>query len=742
MLAVTLLVAVCLTNFLLGIFVIANNPKAKLNLLFAALTFSLAVWAVVSFLEDAGLSHHIISLLVKADFALASIMVALFFWFCYELSAARGRYVLPAMLSMAIINIAIPIAGQAVTLEFLPNRVKFIPQPGYTFFMAYTALSILIGLGLLIYRYRKSSGRKKIQLKFIFLGLALMAFIMSLTNIILPNLMNVSPLITRLGIYSILFFTGFTAYAVIKLRFMDIRLLVARSVAYILLLTTLAAFYTLAAFELTAWLFPYSNFTLSEYGVYVILAIILAFSFQPLRRFFEHITDEIFYRDHYDTQNVLNQVSKILASELLLRKLLDSSLEQICQNIKVEIGQFIILETGKIYHVSHFGPLPDKLITLPELHKLSQPMLIADELPDGDAKAVLQRHSLRLSAVLKTNDVMVGYLLLGEKSSGDIYSNQDLGMLEILTSELALAIVNAKAYEEISQFNATLQQKINEETLDLRAANTKLKALDRAKDEFISIASHQLRTPLTSIKGYLSMLREGDVSRMTIEQRQFIDYAYTGSERLVSLISDLLNVSRLSTGRFMLEKQSVDLVEVAADEIKQLWAHAEVKGLQIILKHPKRQIPKLELDENKTRQVIMNFIDNAIYYTPRGSITVSIESDHQNLRLMVSDTGIGVPVTEQKKLFTKFYRAQNAQAIRPDGTGLGLYLAKKVIEDQGGRVVFSSVEGQGSTFGFEFPIPRSSHYHMPIAKSSATPKSISGLVSARRKPVKKTVSSL
>jgi signal transduction histidine kinase len=112
----------------------------------------------------------------------------------------------------------------------------------------------------------------------------------------------------------------------------------------------------------------------------------------------------------------------------------------------------------------------------------------------------------------------------------------------------------------------------------------------------------------------------------------------------------------------------------------------------------------VELDEGKTRQVIMNFIDNALYYTPKGDVTVTLDRAKDKVRLEVKDTGIGVPKEAREKLFTKFFRAGNAQMVRPDGTGLGLYLAKRVIEDQGGTIIFESVEGKGSTFGFELPI--------------------------------------
>ena len=266
-----------------------------------------------------------------------------------------------------------------------------------------------------------------------------------------------------------------------------------------------------------------------------------------------------------------------------------------------------------------------------------------------------------------------------------------------------VALQNAKAYAEIQEFNVTLQARVDHATGRLRVANRHLKELDRAKDEFISMASHQLRTPLTTIKGYLSMMLEGDAGRMSSAQKEFVGYAFSSSERMVNLISDLLNVSRLSAGRFLIQTKPTDMVQMIADEVRQLETHASAKGIKLIFDRPQSPLPPAQIDDNKTRQVIMNFIDNAIYYTQKGEVRVKLKQTPEIVRLEVTDTGIGVPDDAKKKLFSKFYRADNAQVVRPDGTGLGLYLAKRVVEDQGGTIIFSSAEGKGSTFGFELP---------------------------------------
>lgn len=263
-----------------------------------------------------------------------------------------------------------------------------------------------------------------------------------------------------------------------------------------------------------------------------------------------------------------------------------------------------------------------------------------------------------------------------------------------------------------------LQQKVEAATRELKAANLELQRLDETKDEFVSMASHQLRTPLTSVKGYLSMVLEGDAGKLNDDQRKLLMEAFTSSERMVRLIGDFLNVSRLQNGRFVIDRsEQVDLAKIVENEIANVQEIAEGKGIGIAYHQPSH-FPALFLDEDKLRQVIMNYLDNAIFYSPE-SKTVSVRlytSDGQAI-LEVVDHGIGVPKAAQGKLFTKFFRADNARKQRPDGTGIGLYLAKKVVDGHDGKVIFSSKEGEGSTFGFRLPIKKLSAPPKPDATS-------------------------
>lgn len=322
---------------------------------------------------------------------------------------------------------------------------------------------------------------------------------------------------------------------------------------------------------------------------------------------------------------------------------------------------------------------------------------------EAEIRRMLKSYRVDFVMPLIRGAQIIGFLFLGPRRSG-AYNNYDIGMVFDIKHELAIAVQNAASLEAVKELNAHLQQRIDTATEELRTSNDQLRGLDTAKDEFVSMASHQLRTPLTSVKGYISMVLEGDAGKITKMQKQFLHEALTSSERMVHLINDFLNVSRVQTGKFMIEKRDVDLAKVVRQEVHSLQSTAESRDLKLKLDVPASPVV-LPVDEGKLRQVIMNFIDNALYYSrPGTAINVSLRSSPHGVRLEVQDHGIGVPVRQQAKLFTKFFRADNARTQRPDGTGVGLYLAKMVIDGHGGKVLFLSKEGIGSTFGFILPL--------------------------------------
>ncbi|HTK60692.1 MAG TPA: ATP-binding protein [Candidatus Baltobacteraceae bacterium] len=232
---------------------------------------------------------------------------------------------------------------------------------------------------------------------------------------------------------------------------------------------------------------------------------------------------------------------------------------------------------------------------------------------------------------------------------------------------------------------------------------TERRQLDRQKSEFIFLASHQLRTPLTAIKWFLEMVLSGDAGKLEETQEKFLKNAFESNERMIDLINDLLSVSRIESGTIELVPVETNLNEMLKGVIDESRPLADAK--RIAIEYFPVDLPRIEIDPKLVRQVFMNLISNAIKYTPTGGqVRVSSGREGDFLTFSVKDTGIGVPPEEQPLLFTKFFRATNAAKSDAEGTGLGLYVVKEVVELSGGKLKFESALGQGSTFTFTLPV--------------------------------------
>ncbi len=240
----------------------------------------------------------------------------------------------------------------------------------------------------------------------------------------------------------------------------------------------------------------------------------------------------------------------------------------------------------------------------------------------------------------------------------------------------------------------------------LAEANAELKRLDRSKTEFISIASHQLRTPLTAIKGFVSLLLEGAYGKVPQETKEVLSKISVANERIIQLVEDLLNISRMETGRLQYEYAEVDIVPLLGELRDAFSVSAKKRGLSLIFDEYCGDVPLLVwIDRRKSFEVISNLIDNAIKYTPSGSVHVQAEKTGDFVRISVRDTGLGISQDTMAHLFLKFSRGEGGRKMFANGTGLGLYVGKNLVEAQGGRIwAESEGPGKGSTFFVEFPM--------------------------------------
>lgn len=704
----------------IGLFVFSRDMRRWSNRIYGLMTLSFILLAVANWFTVGKLTDPYIVLLCIRLVTVATTMVLMCLFFLTQVLAVEAgtshysRALNKFILSFSLVTIALNLSPFVFTSVALAADGSVSPTVSWgvaVFALHSMSVALLITLHL-FGELRHRSKRRRGQATAILVGLAPTLVLAPITSFVLPVMFEVTWTAILSPLY-VVFLVVAVAYAMIRHGMFDIRLAAVRTAAYILTIATLAAIYIVLVYLFSSLVLR--NQTAETAGLLSPIAIgsalIIALVFQPIKRTFDKVTDRLFYKDNYSISQFIARINKALNSTNDLRTLLERT-------------SFEVLSTLKASHAFFFVSLPEDRYVTAGTHRRARPspaefaecdtylsdnavdMVLASQLGDNHPlRRLMVSHRIEFLMPLRKRGFIIGYLCLGEPRKLG-YTNRDLHALSLLTDELTIAIQNALSVEEVRKLNDTLEQRIAAATKELRASNSQLQRLDEAKDEFISMASHQLRTPLTSIKGYISMLAEGDVGEVSKEQKRLLDEAFISSERMVRLIGDFLNVSRVQTGKFVIEKRSVDLAALIQREIDGLSQHAVSRGLKFVYKQPKN-IPPLEIDENKIQQVIMNFCDNAIFYSKeKGKITITLEEGVGYVEFRVTDNGIGVPEAEQPRLFNKFFRATNARRARPDGTGVGLFLAKKVISEHGGSVIFESKEGKGSTFGFRLPVSK------------------------------------
>lgn len=244
----------------------------------------------------------------------------------------------------------------------------------------------------------------------------------------------------------------------------------------------------------------------------------------------------------------------------------------------------------------------------------------------------------------------------------------------------------------------------------VQAANERLQSLDRLKDEFVSLASHELRTPMTAIKSYLYLLleRRSEIGPLTPKQETYLQNTYTSTERLIKLVNDMLNVSRIEAGRLIISPHPTNILQLSQEVLTEVLPTAQQQQLSLVLQPPLAPLPLVNADPDKIKQVLFNLIGNSLKFTPPGgTITLSFAKKGDVIEIHVSDTGKGIKPEDLPKLFHKFGMIEGnyLRSTIGQGTGLGLYISKSIVELHGGMMwVASKGENQGTTFTFSLKV--------------------------------------
>jgi len=300
---------------------------------------------------------------------------------------------------------------------------------------------------------------------------------------------------------------------------------------------------------------------------------------------------------------------------------------------------------------------------------------------------------------------IVGVAGVGNKETE--YDQSDVRQLTLLMEGMWRLIQRKKAEDTLREYAQELSY-VNEELSrandELSEANEELKSLDRMKDEFLSNVSHEFKTPLTSIQGYSQLISDGTLGDINEQQQKAVSTVIRNSERLRRLVDSLLYLSRAQAGKIRYSFDRVQIADVIDNSIQDVELQAKSKNITIKKDLPD-EMPLFNADRDKLMDVLINLTDNAVKFTPDGgTITISSYVEEKSLHISVKDTGIGIPKDKIPNLFQRFYQVDASGKRKYGGTGLGLYICKKIVEDHGGNIWVESTEGEGSTFHIQFPM--------------------------------------
>ncbi len=718
--------------FIQGSMVFWRNPKNRLNVAFALFALVITLWLFGTFMMFSnGGDREAAIFWDRFIYGAVVFIPAFMYYFCLALTNRKADFWLYFAYFLSIFFlISIPTNYFVHDLFVYKWGVHTKAGPLHHLFLIYFCSYVLAWFFIVYKQYRHTeSTLVRYQIKYYFIAF-LILFTIGPTAYLPAYGVSIYPFSYLSG----LFFVVIISYAILKYRLMDLR-----QVARIVLIYIIDAVIVYVFFNSLVWFYiylwgnvwhPYALLT----GVIVAPAFVYGlFNFNKI---ITRLIDKYFFYSLYDYRQTIIKLTAELSNYNDLNKVVDLIVDTIKATMGLNrAGVLLINKEGSEIHYKIFKVIgfditngislvKDNFLTR-YLKKTAKP-LVREEMSfiaNGSVSPAEKKSFLNLEKEMQhieaslclpllSNKELKGIIVLGAKNSGDPFTKEDLELLTTLSSQAGIAIDNARLYSETKNFNKVLQEKVDLQTNELKTRALHLEKLLKMREEFLDIASHQLKTPVSVIRGTISMFRDGSMDKLPeAEQKKFFDNIYQKTEKLNLIISDILRASEIESEEFKIDAASskkVQLEELLQSVYSDLKELAERKGIKLELNLLPKKAAPIMTSADFLEQAIYNLVDNAIKYTKQGFVKLELLSEEPGyLTVKVVDSGIGIPEADQKKMFDKFSRAKNAVNMYTDGTGLGLFIAKQIVEaHDGGSLVFTSKEGEGTTFTIKLKIPK------------------------------------
>ncbi|MDD5639343.1 MAG: ATP-binding protein [Candidatus Pacebacteria bacterium] len=709
-----------ITSLTLGGFVCFKSKKNITNTNFVLLSLSIFFWSTFYFLWQIS-NDYSSALFYTKMLSIGSTFIPIFYlhWVLSFLGLKDKKSILILLFGYSITVFFLFFSFSSSFIKDVEPILffKFWPKAGplYTVYLIFSYIG-LFGYGLLqlIKNYSQTSGLKHYQIQYIIIG-TIVGFIGGITNFFLWYNIPIPPF----GNIIISLYVFILFYAMIKYRLMDILIMARKIFTYVII-----SIFAYSFFYFLIWFYNSffgCVFTLGSYSFGLIVAPLFVLAFYNANKIIKNFANKYLFTTLYNYQKAINDLTEKLTNHI--------DLNVIIKLIVTTIKDTMMIDKADIFLINaKVSPISYQLFKISKIKKNSeiknkqlinyliknQKILVIDELEifAKDSKRTEEKKALygfyeymksinaTLCLPLMANKKLIGIIILGSKKSKDPYTKEDLDLLAVFSMQASIAIENARQYKQIKEFGKILKEKVDEQTRDIKEKNKYLEELLNMKSDFLRVISHQLNTPLSIIRGYLSMMKDGDY-----KPEKALPVIEAGLHRIINTVADYCDAYKLEGEKMEIKPVKVNIEEVVESVIKEKNEYIKEKKLELIIKKPNFKIPTVWCDLEKITRVLSNLFENSISYTNKGTIELSYELKKDFLIINIKDTGCGISKKDQEKIFQKFSRGDKAPNIHPDGSGLGLYISKKIIEGNGGKIYFKSEgENKGSTFSFTIPI--------------------------------------
>lgn len=697
-------------SLLLGVVIYFRNPKSWINRYFLIMSIFISVWIATLYVYYTTIDPQLLLWFGRVNFAAPTLSILYMYLFVREFprkTVSFGR-LFDLILGLLVWSIAL-IAGFTSLVDqketFVNGERLMEFGPLYGIWIAVFLLVLVLNFSLMLIKYQHVNGEEKTQIKLILIALGGSFGFGFITNALLPYVFRIH-IFEPFGPVGGFFLTGITSYAIVKHKFLDFTTVVARVVSHALILMAIVAL-EVGFLYAAVWILPPA---IDKVFVAASGAVVIVLAYDWLRNMITRFTEKVLFQGRYDTEEVLKKLTKVMVSTIEIRGLSRRLLQILVGEMRITQGAFVLVREGAVTNIESVN-WPDarilRSIPVESLMDGKKSIYVFEELHDEELKERMREIGATVMVPLSTKEEDIGLLFLGPKSSGDVYSERDQELLTIFGPQAAVAMNNARSYQEIERFSKTLEKKVEERTEELKQAQRKelerAKELLKIKDEFVFIATHDLATPVTAIAGFLDLVK-AKISKIPKDLREDIEAIDEATVRLRTLVNDLLEVARGQSGTIKFRVVPVNIVEIIEGTVRLLEPQAEERKIKLKTKLE----PKFKMvmsDQAKLAEVMENLIGNAVKYNKdRGWVEVETKKSGDYLIIEVRDGGIGIPETEQDKVFSKFFRSESEETRKQPGTGLGMFVTKMLVDKMRGKISFTSKEGEGTTFKVELKL--------------------------------------